>query len=525
MVRSSCSTFLIPLLGTLLISPWTTMAAPDHFILTQVASLAWARIDPIINPGSFSGHVHNIMGGSCFGATLNTPEQQQACDCTTAIVGADKSNYWSPSVFYHAQNGSFWPILNQNRIYYYTKTDKVQPFPPGLRMISGLATSRDQNSTKSLGVRISCDHQAQTKFLPNGTSHPGGCSVISMGVFFPSCGLADGTLDSEDHFSHMAWPQSYDGPTLIDDPNGKYCPDSHPIKYPAIFMDASYYLDSTTPWYDGNPLILSSGDESGLAYHADFNDGWDQQVLKDTITQCGDGHGVGDQLSKCAALAKSVDQDAIWKCRFQGKIPDEEIGLPRPLDKLPGCNKVWKTSDPDTKPTCVEETKPAFVYPNSMFENLKFRIHVPLALHTVIDVGIQTLQNIVPVLGQTGASHIRQWGNASVDDAVNVKNLQVSTMEEVQAGLAGNNKSEASVSSSSSASAATSSFAAASASASILSGVAEHFVEPSSSAIPSSAASTSISAQKCKAKKRTVLSREMQGKGRHEARRRSSNRH
>ena len=48
---------------------------------------------------------------------------------------------------------------------------------------------------------------------------------------------------------------------------------SHPIKYPTIFMEASYYLSSEQPWHSGNPLILSNGDQSGLTYHADFLDG------------------------------------------------------------------------------------------------------------------------------------------------------------------------------------------------------------------------------------------------------------
>jgi hypothetical protein len=84
----------------------------DHFILTRISSLAFARIDPIVNPGEVSGHVHNIMGGSCFSGesaarheivypaemleTLNTPEQQAACDCSSVIIGDDKSNYWAP---------------------------------------------------------------------------------------------------------------------------------------------------------------------------------------------------------------------------------------------------------------------------------------------------------------------------------------------------------------------------------------------------------------------------------------------
>ena len=46
---------------------------------------------------------------------------------------------------------------------------------------------------------------------------------------------------------------------------------SHPIKYPTIFMEATYYLTDAQPWHSGNPLILSQGDQTGLTYHADFH--------------------------------------------------------------------------------------------------------------------------------------------------------------------------------------------------------------------------------------------------------------
>lgn len=54
---------------------------------------------------------------------------------------------------------------------------------------------------------------------------------------------------------------------------------SHPIKYPTIFMHASYYLSPEQPWHSGNPVILSNGDQSGLAYHADFFDGVSKDAL------------------------------------------------------------------------------------------------------------------------------------------------------------------------------------------------------------------------------------------------------
>jgi hypothetical protein len=88
-------------------------------------------------------------------------------------------------------------------------------------------------------------------------------------------------------------------------------------------MQANYYPTADQPWHSGNPVILSTGDQSGLGYHADFIDGWDQQTLKDTLAQCGEGKGVGEGLANCPPLAKSLSMENSWACRYQNKIPNE----------------------------------------------------------------------------------------------------------------------------------------------------------------------------------------------------------
>lgn len=105
----------------------------------------------------------------------------------------------SRALYYQYPNNTFAPILGQTRIYYFNKSPDVKPFPPGLRMITGSAMTRNGSDIKSAGVAISCDHGEQSQYLPNGTSHLGGCEGISMGIFFPSCGVADGRVDSDDH--------------------------------------------------------------------------------------------------------------------------------------------------------------------------------------------------------------------------------------------------------------------------------------------------------------------------------------
>ena len=97
------------------------------------------------------------------------------------------------------------------------------------------------------------------------------------------------------------------------------------------------------------------------------------QTITDTIAQCGNGKGPGDQLETCAPLAKTLDQTASWNCRYENQIPNEDVGLYRALDKLPGCNLVWPTNSPDTKPVCEETDPPAFIYPNTEFVNLQVR--------------------------------------------------------------------------------------------------------------------------------------------------------
>lgn len=41
-------------------------AAQDRFILGSTNALTVSRMDPIISPGGFSGHVHRVYGGSAF---------------------------------------------------------------------------------------------------------------------------------------------------------------------------------------------------------------------------------------------------------------------------------------------------------------------------------------------------------------------------------------------------------------------------------------------------------------------------
>jgi len=71
------------------------------------------RIDPIIFPGIVSPHVHQVAGGNGFGYTENYANARNA-DCSSCPITADLSNYWTPTLYYQYQNGSFVKVPQVN---------------------------------------------------------------------------------------------------------------------------------------------------------------------------------------------------------------------------------------------------------------------------------------------------------------------------------------------------------------------------------------------------------------------------
>ncbi len=84
--------------------------AVNHFYGT--GPLVMGRMDPIISPGEASGHVHAVQGGNAFALAM-TNNQTLTSTCTSSLVKNDKSNYWTPSLYFRdpttglLENGKF----------------------------------------------------------------------------------------------------------------------------------------------------------------------------------------------------------------------------------------------------------------------------------------------------------------------------------------------------------------------------------------------------------------------------------
>jgi hypothetical protein len=78
------------------------------------------RIDPLVNPGQVpSSHVHQIVGGNAFNASMTTSDVSNAATCTTCQFSEDFSNYWTANLYFKARNGTYKRVPQGGAAYVY----------------------------------------------------------------------------------------------------------------------------------------------------------------------------------------------------------------------------------------------------------------------------------------------------------------------------------------------------------------------------------------------------------------------
>ncbi|KAI4719470.1 WSC-domain-containing protein [Aureobasidium sp. EXF-10727] len=332
------------------------LAAPAaaFFRMPCPGRIVTERADPIISPGQVSGHVHTISGGNGFKFDM-TYADARSSSCSSCPIKQDLSNYWTPSLYYQHQNGSFENVHQSGdgqgtyggmTVYYLQRggpnNDKLKAFPEGFRMVAGNPFKRNHTDDfESEAVSFVClDYSAgsstsdglPTKNCPDG---------LRAQVFFPSCW--DGVnLDSADHKSHMSYPVggSYD--------SGK-CPDSHPVHLISIFYEVNYNVgDFGNMWYgSGQPFVFAQGDPTGFGFHGDFINGWDVPTLQSAVDECNNDSGL---LSDCPVFDNLLfTNDESKACIIPPQVDEQVTGM---LDALPGCNPVQQGPGLASVQTC-----------------------------------------------------------------------------------------------------------------------------------------------------------------------------
>ncbi|KAB8230286.1 DUF1996 domain-containing protein [Aspergillus alliaceus] len=331
-------------LGVLALGASPTSA---FFRMPCPSRLVQERADPIVNPGTVGGHVHTISGGNAFAFSMDY-ESARSSECSSCPIKQDLSNYWTPTLYYHAPNGSFISVPQGGdgdgaaggmTVYYLQRpgqnNDKLYAFPRGFRMLAGDPFKRNYTADfESQAVSYAClDYNGPAKPETNGFPDYNCPDGLRVQIFFPSCW--DGkNLDSPDHQSHMAYPVSgtYD--------NG-ICPDTHPVHLVSLFFEVIWQTNLFAADWHGNiqPFVLANGDPTGFGMHGDFVNGWDIDVLQTAIDQCTNDSG---RLEDCVTSDNKPVFDFFTNEECQAcKLPtlvDEQID--GTLDQLPGCNPL-----------------------------------------------------------------------------------------------------------------------------------------------------------------------------------------
>jgi len=331
--------------------------APIWKVFCDSRPVFQGRADSIVNPGTYSGHVHKVFGGNHFSAstTSRTPAQSfsvtKSASCTTcSIKTVDNTNYWTSDLYYRWSNGTYSLVPTSGlTVYYlsrggYTGANKTnpnwQPIPKGLRMIAGDPSRRtfNQSSMADQAISYVCLNYNGGAF-PESNDWSGlakySCKDgLRAQVFFPMCW--DGkNLDSPDHRSHMSYP--------VNGYNAGDCPNSHPVRLPAVFFEHLYSLKGFPSGTGSNNFLWSMGDTTGYGFHGDFLSGWDPQVMAAAIAHpnCSNNNPLmafGNAVKACPPLAPYVKDNTEPPCFIKNPIPlTENLGVTNPIRRMPGC--------------------------------------------------------------------------------------------------------------------------------------------------------------------------------------------
>lgn len=127
----------------------------EAFWRVQCGLIQRGRIDPLVSPGALAAHSHSIIGGSNIGIN-STYQSMFNSECTSCEITADKSAYWTPTLYYSYPNGSFLEVGHNGGVAYYLgrgpNKDATVPFPKGLNILSGKQSARSyDNKTMTWG--------------------------------------------------------------------------------------------------------------------------------------------------------------------------------------------------------------------------------------------------------------------------------------------------------------------------------------------------------------------------------------
>ncbi|KAK1759140.1 hypothetical protein QBC47DRAFT_420179 [Echria macrotheca] len=311
------------------------------------------RLDPVVEPGKIpSAHVHQIVGGNAFNATMEGDIGEKGT-CTTCAYTEDFSNYWTAVMYFRHENGSYKrvpqypnaqlgtegkdaPDIKAGMTIYYSQKDLnsngnqfIRAFPPGFRMTVGSPSASTASYGQSHpGLRYTCLQTILTRGGETADFPTKPCPAGIMAIHhFPACW--DGkNLDSPNHQDHMY------ATTKGGFQEAAPCPASHPVRVAQVAYETMW---NTTVFKDMWPKnsnkqpFVWSFEGNGYGTHADYLFGWKGDSLQRAMNSTCMFHKCGSPGVQGILKTQTVAE--MNNCAVKKMVDEDVDGW---LDRLPG---------------------------------------------------------------------------------------------------------------------------------------------------------------------------------------------
>ncbi|KAJ5688885.1 hypothetical protein N7462_003277, partial [Penicillium macrosclerotiorum] len=287
-----------------------------------------ARLDPIVDPGEISSHVHAIHGGGNFGMSADMDTLLES-SCTSCAVTQDLSAYWTPALYFMHTNGSAELVEQVGGMlaYYLLYGENITAFPNNFRMLAGDPFQRNftwpvpdppksswsgaqvsQKALRQKALGFNCLNYAAAAeaslyrhYMPNKTYLDEHCTDgLRLELMFPSCWNGK-DVDSDDHKSHVAYPDLVMTGT---------CPEGYETQLVSLFYETIWntYAFKDVDGY----FALANGDPTGYGYHGDFMYGWEEGVLQDAVDTCTSATGEVDDCGVFDIQTETKERECFF---------------------------------------------------------------------------------------------------------------------------------------------------------------------------------------------------------------------
>ena len=256
-----------------------------------------AMIDPIVNPGGRSMHLHQFFGNTNVQADSSYASYRAAGGSTCEVNGLpgialNRSAYWMPAML----NGKGQVVKPDYVSIYYKRrpasatectignpqaVGQCVDLPHGLRFVFGRDPT-NPSAAATGSAYYGCDGPGGgTGRYENLVTAQANCPATArLGAVIQAPRCWDGkNLDSPDHRSHVAYASRGDWGYLK-------CPDSHPKVIPDFTLGAWYTQAEGEVFSLSSDAHMTPNEPRGSSLHSDFDMAWSPVAHRIWLANC-----------------------------------------------------------------------------------------------------------------------------------------------------------------------------------------------------------------------------------------------